>query len=812
MTQGRARTLYVIVAFLATIGAGIYGYRAGGVDSTETAGAPEAAEEPVIKSAQKDPAISRGDTTVEGRNHLAGEMSPYLLMHADNPVHWFAWGEAAFAKARAEDKPIFLSIGYTTCYWCHVMERESFSSQEVAALLNEHFVSIKVDREERPDVDEIYMTAVQMMGQRGGWPLSMFLTPDLQPFFGGTYFPKEHFMTLLANLNQAWEEHRRDIDDFAGRLETALGRMGSSEAAAIPGNQVAALVADRLRDAFDAQYGGFGNAPKFPQPANLEFLLSHYERNGDRRDLEMVTRTLDAMARGGIYDQVGRGFHRYSTDDYWRVPHFEKMLYDNAQLLHLYARAHALSGEPRYRVIAMEIAEFVERVMTGPDGLFYSAIDSETDHEEGLYYVWRRAEIRDALTEEEFRIAEAAWGLDREPFFDGRYVLYWPGDYGQAAETLKLEVSVLFERLAPVRDKLLAHRQRRKMPLIDDKVITAWNGLMIEALAYAGRVLEEPELVARARRAAQALLATLRTESGLKHVYRKNTVKLDAYLDDYAATILALEELHRASGGSEWLAAAELIADEMIGRLWDAKAGGFFYAPGNVENLLVRSKAGYDGAIPSGPSLSVQALTGLVVLGKPKYLGYAAGTLKANAAELERVPFALVAMVEGLADYHEAGLPLQLAMPAVPPQTEVVSGAAQNLSSAGYVDMRVQSPADQKPMRNFEVALNVAKGWHINANPASLEFLIPTSISARQGDIPLELDTEYPAGHIMDIGLEEPIAVYSGTVRVPATVKPAVEEPGIAGADIVVTARVQACNDTGRCLLPADITTVVSDK
>ncbi|MBI1731506.1 MAG: DUF255 domain-containing protein [Gammaproteobacteria bacterium] len=809
MPSPNTKISYALLTLVVTAGAALYGYHSdpdaeSGNGKSSIAGRSQSAG--IVTSHQ--PGRETSGPTREEKNHLGNETSPYLLLHATNPVWWYPWGEAAFAKARREGKPIFLSVGYSTCYWCHVMERESFSQDEVARLLNENFVSIKVDREERPDVDEIYMTALQMMGQRGGWPMSMFLTPDLKPFYGGTYFPKPDFMELLVRVRGAWQEHRTELTEAADRLANGLGRLASTQTAvAVPGDQPIALVAEQLRGIYDAENGGFGAAPKFPQPVNLELLLTLYERSGNAADLTMVTRTLDAMARGGIYDQVGRGFHRYSTDEHWRVPHFEKMLYDNAQLLHVYARALSLTGAPLYRRIALETADFIEGTMTGPDGLFFSAMDSETDAEEGRYYIWTRAEIRSLLTQDEFRSAETVWGLNRDPFFDGKYVLYWPEDYGVAAKALGLDVPGLFLRLEPIRDKLLAYRQRRQAPLMDDKVITAWNGMTIESLAFAGRILEEPELIARAERAAAALLEKLRTGKGLKHVYRQGTVKLDAYLDDYAATILALVEIHRTTGADSWRQSARAVADEMIDRLWDADAGGFFYAQHSADNLLVRSKAGFDGAVPSGNSLAVKALTRLSALGDERYGVYASGTLKANGAQLERAPAALVAMVEGLAEYRRAARPLDAAR--VPRSPKAIPAESNRLSSEAYVAMQAKPGDRQGATQRLEIELAVVDGWHINANPSSLDFLVPTTIAAERDGHLVKIGVDYPAGRRIDVGLGERIAVYSGTVLIPVAVESGDLSAGDTGNDLKITARVQACNDTGRCLLPADISTTL---
>lgn len=750
------------------------------------------------------------------KNHLGESTSPYLLLHKDNPVHWYFWGEAAFEKARSQNKLVFLSIGYSTCYWCHVMERESFSDPEVARVLNENFVSIKVDREEHTAVDEIYMTALQIMQQRGGWPLSMFLTPDLRPFTGGTYFPRDHFMEVLARIGTAWKSEPEKIKEFAAQLTTVLKQIDVMPVASrVPDTQSVDRVAQWLRDSFDPLYGGFGQAPKFPQPSKLEFLLTRYEQKGNADDLDMVIRTLDAMAQGGMYDQAGFGFHRYSTDDQWAVPHFEKMLYDNAQLLHIYTRAFTLIGNEKHKRTALEIAEFVDRVMTGEHGMFYSALDSETDHEEGAYYVWTRAQVRAVLSEKEYMLAASVYGLKEDPFFEGRYVLLWPHDYGTTAKELGMTETELFDRLAPVRAKLLKARQQRKRPLLDDKVISGWNGLMIEALAYAGMHLDRPELVQRAARAADAVRSTLRPQGRLMHVYRDGVVKLDAYLDDYAALISALLELHHAADEPRWLEQARELADEMIATLWD-EAGGFYYTHDAADDLLIRTRGGFDGAIPSGNSLAAMALMRLVDAGQDQYLPYLAGIMKAYAAHLAQNPAALVGMVEVLGRYHATARPVDIALPEAKPVTVAAAGvtagslapppARPDLTSAGYVSMRAGLHRPEDAPAELIVSFDIADDWHINANPASLEFLIPTTIRVVRNGSPVKLEIDYPAGNTLDAGLEAPIAVYSGKVDIATRAGSGLEEAD----DLEVKARVQACNDSGRCLLPADLVAPVT--
>ncbi|WP_343418955.1 thioredoxin domain-containing protein [Candidatus Flexifilum breve] len=430
-------------------------------------------------------------------NRLANETSPYLQQHADNPVDWYPWGDEAFTKAKAEDKPVLLSVGYSACHWCHVMAHESFEDEATAAIMNDLFVNIKVDREERPDVDEIYMQAVQMMTGHGGWPMTVFLTPEGKPFYGGTYFPREarygmpSFQQVLEGVIDAYRNRRPQLEKMANELSGSLQR----EKLAIGGTpddlnaELLTAAASKLTAAFDKQYGGFGGAPKFPQPMNLEFLLREYQRTGSAELLDMVTFTLQKMARGGMYDQLGGGFHRYSVDAIWLVPHFEKMLYDNAQLSRVYLHAYQITGEAFYRTIAEEIYDYVLREMTSADGGFYSATDADSEGEEGKFFVWSKAELDDLLGDDA-RIAVEYWGVSARGNFEGHNILFVPNDEAVAAERLGLSVADLRAKLALIKDKLFAARTQRVHPGLDDKILTAWNGLMLASLSEAARVLD----------------------------------------------------------------------------------------------------------------------------------------------------------------------------------------------------------------------------------------------------------------------------------------------------------------------------------
>ncbi len=628
---------------------------------------PSAApEEPAAKPAKKTGATTPPATTDHGKskaapekqrtNRLSGETSPYLLLHAHNPVDWFPWGPEALQKARKEGKMIFLSIGYSSCYWCHVMERESFSDPEIAKFMNEHFVNIKIDREERPDIDDIYMTAlgiyVTQTGGGTGWPLSMFLTPDTRPVAGGTYFPPRDqpnrppgFLGVLQAMHKLWTEDKKSAEDNATVLTKALRQslrrrlvLASAELdTELVGASVASLI-----NSHDTRYGGIGfnrsraDRPKFPTPPKLELLahIARLEKNSkdeEKPATAVLDHTLLAIANGGIHDQVGGGFHRYSTDRRWHVPHFEKMLYDNAQLAGLYVDAFARTGQPAFRAVAEGIFTYVLRDMTDPDGPFFSAQDAETDTIEGKYYVWSGAEI-DTLLGADAKLFRRLFGVVDEPDFEHGNVLY---------RAIPLEQSIVdtdqTTRVAKMHQTLLATRIKRKPPLLDDKVLTSWNGLMIRSLADGGRVLKKPEYTQAATRAAEFLMAKLHDTSNghLLRTYRQGKSKLHAYLVDYAFLVEGLLALHQATGDKKWLTEAQKLTDEQISLYWDKTRHGFYFTSHNHEELLARTQNGFDSVLPSGNSTSIRNLVRLAKrTGDAKYRTYAQQTLEAFAPQM----------------------------------------------------------------------------------------------------------------------------------------------------------------------------------
>jgi uncharacterized protein len=556
-------------------------------------------------------------------NQLADQSSPYLLQHANNPVNWYPWGAEALTKARMENKPIFLSIGYAACHWCHVMAHESFEDEQTAAFMNEHFVNIKVDREERPDIDAIYMQATVAMTGSGGWPMSVFLTPDLKPFYTGTYFPPVQrynmpaFREVLAGIARAWKEEPEEITRVGGQVASHLQQALTSDQSgqtAFARDDLSA-VAKALVDSYDWGYGGWGSAPKFPQPMTIEFLLRRHVA-GNPDTLKAAVHVLNAMARGGMYDVVGGGFSRYSVDNFWRVPHFEKMLYDNAQLARAYLHAWQITKDPHLKQIVVEILEFVARELTHPAGGFYSSLDADSEGEEGKFYVWTLEGIREVLgTDSEF--FEAAYGISERGNWEGKTVLQRALDDPSLAARFKLEPQGVRDKLADGHSRLLSARAARLRPGTDDKILTAWNGLMLAAAAETARVIDDPDLqhkyLVMARRNADFLLDALRPGGKLKRSWRQGKITNEVFLEDYAALILGLLELYQTDFQAKWFGVAQELAAEMIDLFSDPN-GGFFDTGRDSEELLLRPKDLQDNATPSGNALAAEALLRLAAL------------------------------------------------------------------------------------------------------------------------------------------------------------------------------------------------------
>jgi uncharacterized protein YyaL (SSP411 family) len=565
-------------------------------------------------------------------NRLAKETSPYLLQHAHNPVDWYPWGDEAFARARREDKPLLLSVGYSACHWCHVMERESFENPDIAGVMNRHFVSVKVDREERPDVDQIYMEAVQSMTGHGGWPMTVFLTPDGIPFYGGTYFPPADrhglpgFPRLLEAIADAWHTRRAEILESGQKLAGQLGQMGRLRGAAtMLTEEILFNAFQGISQQFDEEHGGQGGAPKFPQPMIWEFVLRYWKRSGNPYARRMVHTTLTRMARGGIYDHLGGGFARYSVDAHWLVPHFEKMLYDNAQLASLYLHAWLAFGDPECRRVCEETLDYVLREMTDPAGGFYSAQDADSEGHEGKFFVWTPDEIRTVLGDAAAD-AMAYWGVDRGPNFEGRSILYVVGEPDPA-------------RIAPARRALFEARERRVHPGRDDKVLASWNGLAAAAFAEAGRALGREDYVKAAARNVDFVLREMRQDGRLLRTWKGGAAKLRGYLEDYSMVTLALLSVWEATFERRWLDEARALADDMLRLFWDDGIDGFYDTGTDHEALILRPRNLFDNAVPCGTSVALEALLRLSVLtGENSYESRALRALRPIADLMARHP------------------------------------------------------------------------------------------------------------------------------------------------------------------------------
>jgi uncharacterized protein YyaL (SSP411 family) len=561
-------------------------------------------------------------------NHLINETSPYLHQHAYNPVDWYPWVPEAFERAQRENKPIFLSIGYSTCHWCHVMAHESFEHPEVARLMNEVFVSIKVDREERPDIDSVYMSACQVMTGSGGWPLSIVMTPDKKPFFAATYIPRESrfglvgIMELIPHIRELWATRRGEALNLSNEITAVLQRTSQDTHSEKLDEATLDLTYEQLAKRFDGQHAGFGSTPKFPTTHNLLFLLRYWKRTGNGRALEMVEKTLQAMRHGGIYDHVGFGFHRYSTDSQWLVPHFEKMLYDQAMLAMAYTEAYQATGKEDYGKTAREIFTYVLRDMTAPESGFYSAEDADSEGEEGKYYLWTQEEVRQALGNEQADFVAKVFNIEKDGNFaeqaTGRKsdvnILHLIKTLGELASDLNLSQQDIQRHLEDIRQKLFVYREKRVHPMKDDKILTDWNGLMIAALAKGAQAFDEPEYAEEACRAADIILENMRKPDGrLLHRYRDGQAGVQANLDDYAFLVWGLIELYEAIFNVKYLKVALELTGDMLRHFWDEDGGGLYLTPDDGESLLVRKKEIYDGAIPSGNSV---AMLNLLRLGR----------------------------------------------------------------------------------------------------------------------------------------------------------------------------------------------------
>jgi len=735
-------------------------------------------------------------------NRLVDETSPYLLQHAYNPVHWYPWGEEAFEAARRENKPIFLSIGYSTCYWCHVMERESFENPDVAALLNEYYIPIKVDREERPDVDDIYMTAVQVITRRGGWPLSLWLEPDtLKPIFGGTYFPVESqgqrpgFMQLLHGIHQAWLEQQPELRAQADKVADAVvNRLASMPAVELPDPTVVEAAVSQLMASYDATNAGYGGAPKFPMPVHLDMLI---ETAWDRPDVQASLRhTLDRMAMGGMYDQVGGGFHRYSTDGKWLVPHFEKMLYDNGMLASVYAEAYDRTQDDFYAAVVVETLDYVLREMVDETGAFWSAQDAESNAREGESYLWTPDEVLAAIEAAGLPpawvdFANELYGLNqgtnfRDPHHPGESpsnVLFLADRPDALAQRFGMTAMAFHDQVGKINAAMLARRDRRDQPSTDDKILSGWNGLMIGGMADAGRILEEQRYLDAARRAAGWIKEFMWSdENGLRRTARAGTVSdITGFLEDYAFLVRGLLRLYEATGNQDDLAWAITLMEQARDRFFDVEQG-WLDVPEGDPNLFVRGRSLYDGAVPSGTSVMLDNQRRLHDLtGDAAWLEAAAETVKPIASTLNRSP---TGSGQAIAALHH----LRLADPAG-------FNAAAPAASTGPVEVTVGSSSvrlDAAGRGELTIVLRVKAPWHV-ALPGT-ENVLPARISSATPGI--TLSAQWPEGAAFK-GPTGSMQVLDGTSRIPVTVT-RTDANAIA---LTLSVSWQACDDT-ICLRP----------
>jgi len=779
--------------------------------------------EPPAKSGERKPA-----------NRLAKESSPYLLLHAHNPVDWYPWGAEAFEKARRENKPIFLSIGYSTCHWCHVMERKVFSNPETARVMNDRFVNVKVDREERPDIDDVYMTALQLYlqaigsPQGGGWPLSMFLTPAGKPLGGGTYFPpadedgRMGFTTLMSRVHEMWRDKQTDLESNAELLTKAVQSSLRPKIALQSVKLDAALVSgvtSQLREMYDREHGGFGfsptnpNRPKFPVPPRLLLLLSAAERENDDAALAMVTHTLDRMAAGGIHDHLGGGFHRYSTDRFWRVPHFEKMLYDNAQLADVYLQAFRKTKNPAYRDVAERLFDFVLRELTDPDGGFFSALDADTDGIEGKSYLWKLAEIEPLLSANEVELARRAFGFDREAEFPEGHVLTLTATVDQVAQQTQSTPADVAQRLQAIRFKLLTARQKRPAVLRDDKIQTGWNGLMVGAFARGGEMLKEPRYLKTAERAAMFVLTKLRTDKGrLLHSICNGRAGDAAFLDDYAFLVDGLLALQLATKDDKWLNAARRLTDQQLELFWDDKGKGFYFTSSDSEELLVRGKSASDTVVPAGNSVAARNLLRLAsATGEASYRDRARETLEVFASQISEAPASLTYMALALSEFLDSKPSAAATTPVVVQTVAQQAAPTPKKKKPDIVTGEAFVNVEKLPAAGkckLLVRLRIEDGWHVNTNPAQPDYLIPTVVTLKSKVGSKLGSVKYPPGKKTKLeGIDEEMTAYADRVGFLADLDVPAEAAGKM-EELTIEVKYQACNDE-QCLRPTSLKIVL---
>jgi uncharacterized protein YyaL (SSP411 family) len=620
-------------------------------------------------------------------NRLIHETSPYLIQHAHNPVDWHPWGDEAFQKAKTENRPILLSIGYSACHWCHVMERESFENEKIAALMNDLFVNIKVDREERPDLDEIYMNAVQMLTGRGGWPMTVFLTPEGKPFYGGTYYPPEDrygvpgLPKILLGVANAYREKPQDVERSVEQILAGLQRMSrSAESQRSFSPEIIAQSAEQLSQAYDADHGGLGKAPKFPNVGVYELFLRHYHRAKTQRFLEMVTHTLTKMAQGGIYDHIGGGFHRYSVDDKWLVPHFEKMLYDNAQLVRIYAQVYCVTAAPLFKQVVDETMTYLLREMLHTEGGFYSTQDADSEGEEGKFFVWTAEEITRILGDDRSEIFCRMYDVSEEGNFEEKNILHPILTCEQASKLFRRDLEEIESLVSDAKEKLFHEREKRIKPFRDEKILTSWNGLMLSGLAAAIKISQLRTYLDAAGRTVDFLFTKMFRDGHLLHTYKSGAAKILGYLDDYAFLAAGLLDLFEATLDRANLDRALELAEVMLYEFWDENSGGFFYTGRSHERLIAQSKPIFDGSIPSGNAVATQILLRLYhYTGRDEYLKRAEKVLRSYYDAMENQPFGFAHMLAALDFYLDKPKEIVLVGDKKDPETVELLGKIHSL-------------------------------------------------------------------------------------------------------------------------------------
>ncbi len=729
-------------------------------------------------------------------NRLIFEDSPYLLQHAHNPVNWYAWGKEAFDQAKKENKPVFLSIGYATCHWCHVMEEESFEDETIAKFLNENFISIKVDREQYPDIDETYMTAVMMMTGSGGWPMSSFLLPDSRPFFGGTYFSPANFTELLQKVAHTWKEKNAAIIEQAEELSDAVKRATSTRSEVkLLGQNVIQQAVESIVKRYDPQDGGFSRAPKFPNESSLLLLLKTPENRQKNKALE---HTLTAMAQGGIYDQIGGGFHHYSTDNQWLVPHFEKMLYNQAYLSRVYAEAWRQNGNPLHARVARQTLDYVLREMTREDDVFYSATDADSEGEEGTFFIWTKKEIEKLFDQKDTEFIIRLYGVTDDGNFEGKNIFHLSQSLNDIALQENLSLSNLLARIDRINTTLRESRQKRIPPLTDNKIILAWNGMMITALAESGAILNEKKYIDAAEKAAERLWEKQRyTTNQLWRVNLDGEPSIPARQDDYAHYSEALLALYDVTSDRKWLERAKLIIDEMIIEFQDHKSGVFLM--GNDEILFAQPKSTHDGATPSGNSVAVRILSRLTKrIGDPQYDDKAHEVLQAFSGNIAEYPGSYAYM---LGQLHE-----------------LLNGESGDTQFAARGAIKITGQimnhlSEKNNQYDVLITLDIADGWHINAEKPLHENLIPTSISLDSdkldsGETSSISSTNYPPPLLKSVDFEDqPLALYTEKIEISSIFnhkKLKTKEINMFDRTVDMVIQIQACNQTA-CLAPESI-------